>query len=416
MFKPAPNRAITFEHPGGPGDNAAAMMRRWLRPGELAPLGGWDLWRLREVGAWGDAARVLGARWEAVGGAALVERFGDRLVPLWRDKQLGRWLGTLGVPNPDAILVDAGPRGAALRPVDLKWCIDTAEHGQVAGETLRRLVERAGDRLAAILPGNGIESAYGDGLFATPERRLNRLYIRSRANREDARPIADTDLLAIPVEPHAFYGPLPGWSAARRLAAADRVSDPAADLDLADRYFHLGIGVRGALMAERRTVFDDRPDTSDEALLRVEPAVEADLDAQLDALLGEVGDSVRLLVRQLGRARAERGAQRQRLRLLERSPYGYGAFMRDAARAGRRPASEDRASLAELRVIYRQVTVSHAAAVRARGRELVAAGATVAEAFELLEAERDAFLRRARDAARAALETTRQGRGTKLRT
>src|SRR6266536_1643541 len=107
------------------------VMRRWLRSGDLPELGGWDLWRLREDGGWGDAARILGARWEEVGGGTLMERFGERLIPLWRDRALGRWLGSLGMPNPDAVLVDNGPDGAVLRPIDLKWAIDTAEHGQI---------------------------------------------------------------------------------------------------------------------------------------------------------------------------------------------------------------------------------------------------------------------------------------------
>src|SRR5205085_61678 len=105
------------------------MVTRWLRPGELAALGGWDLWRLREVGGWGDTGRILGARWEVLGGEALVARYGERVISLWRDRALGRWMGTLGVPNPDALLVELGADGVqTLRPVDLKWSLDTADY------------------------------------------------------------------------------------------------------------------------------------------------------------------------------------------------------------------------------------------------------------------------------------------------
>src|SRR5262249_26239159 len=148
----------------------------------------------------GDVARILGIRWEQVGGAALVARHGDVLVPLWRDKALGRWLGTLGLPNPDAILLDRTAE-PTLRPVDLKWAIDTATHTQIAGAALEELFRRAGDRLAALVP-DGLDGwTFGDGLFATPVRQLNRLFLRSRANRECDRPMLREDLLEIAVDP-----------------------------------------------------------------------------------------------------------------------------------------------------------------------------------------------------------------------
>src|SRR5687768_6587787 len=146
---------------------------RWLRPRELPQLGGWDLWRLREVGAWGDLGRRIGARWEEVGGAALVTVFGAPVVPLWQDRALTRWLGTLGLRNPDALLIERGGDGrVTVRPLDLKWSLDTADYGQIGGERLRQLFERAGDRLGAMVPSGSGPPRFGDGLFVSPERPL----------------------------------------------------------------------------------------------------------------------------------------------------------------------------------------------------------------------------------------------------
>src|SRR6476661_7095622 len=107
---------------------------RWLKPSQIAAHGGWDLWRLREVGGWGDAGRIVGLRWEEVGGAAALAALGERLLPLWPDRALGRWLGTVGLPNADALLVEpGGDGGLTLRPVDLKWTLDTADYSQISG-------------------------------------------------------------------------------------------------------------------------------------------------------------------------------------------------------------------------------------------------------------------------------------------
>lgn len=380
-------------------------MRRWLRPNELPQLAGWDLWRLREVGAWGDAARILGARWEEVGGQALVDRCGDAIVPLWRDRALGRWLGTLGLPNPDAILVE----GATLRPIDLKWAIDTATHTQVAAETFHQLVERAGDRLAALLPGAPTTWRLGDGYFATPDRPINRLYLRSRANQEDARAILARDVMWLPVDVPGFYAPLPGWATGRRLASFEGVDDPARDLETADRYFHLGVGVRGALAAGERSAFEERPDASDEALLRVDREVEQRIAARLDALLAATEGGVRDFVRRLGWAQVERRVLRQRLRELERPGYRFGDYMRDVRQARLGMLSDGAARTAAVREIYRDVSRSHAVELRRRGRALVVGGASEPEALEHLGG-RDEQARlndRARDLARTALRALR---------
>jgi hypothetical protein len=384
------------------------VMRRWLRPNELAELGGWDLWRLREVGAWGDVARILGARWEEIGGGALMERFPGRVVPLWRDRALGRWLGTLGLPNPDAVLIDPNGEAPTLHPVDLKWAIDTATHTQVAAETFGKLIERAGERLRALLPGDPASWRLADGYFATPDRPLNRLYLNSRANREDERAIQPRDVMALPLDVAAFYAPLPGWTTALRLAGLEGVDDPAREVETADRYFHLGVGVRGALVAQERSLFDERPDTSDEALLRIDPAMERVVADRAEALSAEAnGLGVRGIVRQLGRAQAERQVLRQRLRELERPTYRFGDFTRDARRARLGPPADPATRSAALRELYKDVSRAHAAALRDRGRALVAAGASTVEALDRLAADGAAMAELARERAQAGLRALR---------
>src|SRR5262245_31270547 len=258
LLRLAPRYCITR------GGAARVTLVRWLRPHDLPQMGGWDLWRLREVGAWGDLGRRIGARWEEVGGATLLALFGGRVVGLWSDRALGKWLGTLGLPNPDALLVEEGADGRlTLRPIDLKWSIDTAEYTQIAGERLRRLHERAGDRLAALLPSDG-EPRFGDGLFVAPERPLNRLFLGSRANLRREYPIEEREVRFVPVDVPSFFGPLPGWGAARRLAELEGAGQLERDLEVADRYYHLGVGVWGALAAADRSIFAAREGIADD--------------------------------------------------------------------------------------------------------------------------------------------------------
>jgi hypothetical protein len=379
-------------------------LTRWLKPGELAELGGWDLWRLREVGGWGDAGRIVGLRWEEVGGTAAIERFGECLIPLWRDKALGRWLGTVGLPNADAILVEhGGDGGLTLRPIDLKWTIDTAEYAQIAGETLRRLIEKAGARLTGLFPGTPERWRYGDGLFVAPDRPLNHLFLRSASNRKREYPIERREVVVVGVEPGVFYSPLPGWALARRLAELER-TDVERDFETADRYYFLAVGIRGALLAAARSLFAERDGGSDEQILRVDADDDARSLAAVERLIADRGArTARDLARQLGGAQAARQELRAQLRGLERSPYRYPDFASDARKAGLDVADTDEAATAALRLAYRDLSRDHAQAVRARGRAIVATGASEQAALETLRAESDRFKREVRARAREAL-------------
>jgi hypothetical protein len=376
---------------------------RWLKPGRIAGHGGWDIWRLREVGGWGDAGRIVGLRWEEVGGAAALDAFGERLLPLWPDRALGRWLGTIGLPNADALLVEpGGDGGLTLRSVDLKWTLDTADYSQISGATLRRLVEKAGQRLTARFPGAPSDWRFADGLFVSPDRPLNRLFLEARPNREREYPIEAREVRWVEVDVPAFFGPLPGWRVATWLAELER-SDPIRELETAERYYFLGVGLRGALLAAGRSVFAERENLTDEGLVRIDPAEDGRALARLESLVAERRlTTAREIARALGGGQAARQELRQQLRALERPAYRLGDFRVDAARA--RPSGEDdEAAEAALRALYREVGRAHAAAVRERGRELVEDGSDDPGALEQLRAEADAFKRRARVRARELL-------------
>lgn len=381
------------------------MYTRWLRPRELAGLGGWDLWRLREVGSWGDSGRVLGARWEALGGELVRGKYGVALVPLWTDRTLGRWLGTLGLPNPDAILVESGGDGVAtLRPVDLKWSIDTAEYSQIAGETLRGLIERAGSRLTAMLPSTDRGWRYGDGLFATPDRPLNRLFLASRANAKRPFPIEAREIRWLSLEANTFFEPLPAWPTARRLARLDRAESQLDDLEVADRYHHLAAGVRGALLAASRSLFAERDHAADDELLSAPPEVQAHVERAVEDLIqASQASSTRALVRAISAEQAARLDLRARLRVLERPGYRFGDFAADARRAKHVADAPEDVQLATIRELYRQLTREFAAAIRQRGRELQADGLSTIAALDQIRAEEDGHRRALRDRARALL-------------
>jgi hypothetical protein len=378
---------------------------RWLRPRELPQLGGWDLWRLREVGAWGDLGRRVGARWEEVGGAALATQFAAPVVPLWQDRALTRWLGTLGLRNPDALLVESGLDGrATVRPIDLKWSLDTADYGQIGGERLRQLFEKAGDRLGALLPPSSGPPRFGDGLFVSPERLLNRLFLRSAANAKKEYPIEVREVRLVRIDVPAFFAPLPGWATARRLAELERVSpeELEGDIELADRYYHLGVGVWGALSAADRSLFAEREGLADDDLLVRDDEVEAAVARRLEALIARLGArGARELVRELATAHAERTALRQERRGLERLPYRFPDFLDDARKA--KLPTEDEATIAKLRELYKELGRTHQVELRALGRELVAAGRTDAEALSELKEREGEMKRAARRRARELL-------------
>ena len=352
----------------------------------MPDLGGWDLWRLRDIGAWGDSGRVLGAAWERLGGARLGTEMGARLVPLWHDRALGQWLGTLGVPNPDAIIVDeADERGSSISPIDLKWSLDTAEPEQVAGSTLARLLDKAGARLTGLLPGDVNACHVADGHFATPDRELNRLLIASPANLKRERPVRSDDVIWLAVDVTSFFHPLPAWSVAEYLARFERNPAIQENIEVADRYYHLAAGLHGVILAQERILFGEREYLNDSVLLVPDALANERTMARLDDVIRQTGAiSARDIVRYFAPSQVARQEMRARLRGLERSPYRMGDLVEDAKKRGWLFEENDVLVQDRLRVIYREISRTHSATVRARGRNMVEAGMTTDAALDHL--------------------------------
>ncbi|TAK24577.1 MAG: hypothetical protein EPO26_04980 [Chloroflexota bacterium] len=381
------------------------MFIRWLRKGELPGLDDWDLWRLREIAAWGDGGRRLGSHWEAIGGAALTEMFGERVVPLWSDRALSRWLGTIGGRNPDAIAWERDGSEITLRALDLKFSVDTAEHDQVSADTLAGLFERGGERLAALLP-MAETMRFADGAFVSPERPLNRAFTRSGANARLSRPIRDDDIVYLPFDAHGFFEAMPGWRVAIALARIEDALDDLVDTETASRYYHLGVGIHGEMSEARRGIFAPREGVADDELLRLSPEDEAESVVDLDRI-ARAGDltSARAIARWLERRRAGRQHVVARRKEIEKLPYRWAEYLSDARRRGLDLGDAD--TNAAVRTLHRALAHGHRDAVRARGREMALGGMTDEEALDALMAEHERFSVDARRSARARLDELR---------
>ncbi|MBM4416930.1 MAG: hypothetical protein FJ033_01225 [Chloroflexi bacterium] len=359
------------------------MFRRWLRRSELPALLGWDLWMLREIASWGDGGRRLGARWEEVAGPRIPSILGVRTVDLWRERSITRWLGTLGVRNPDAVALGVVPgRGTVLRPIDLKFTLDTAEHDQVSAPVLTRLLEIGGDRLAGLLPEGCDGATVEDGLFVAPARPLNVAYLRSKVNCAQSRPILAADVHLIAIDAEEFHAPLPGWSLARRLASLDRRGDISSDFEVASTYYLLGVGVFGAAMAERRTIFAERDGIPDDELLRNDPSDEEAAETIVTASIAGGERSSRAILRNFERRRAVRKELVGRRRTIEQLPYGFKALNGDARRIGM--DTESPAGQAAIRSVHRRLTQDYRVRLRERGRALMVRGLSETETLDRL--------------------------------
>src|SRR5205807_878765 len=154
-----------------------------------------------------------------------------------------------------------------------------------------------------------------------PDRPLNRLFLRSSANARRPYPIEPREVHWLTVGAAEFFSPLPGWSVAGRLARLDGSAPPEGDIELAERYYHLGVGVRGVLVARGRSIFGERPSAADEALLDVDLDLEERVLVELEALIADLeATSTNAVVRELGRVQVELQELRIRLRGMLRTP------------------------------------------------------------------------------------------------
>lgn len=273
----------------------------------------------RRIGNWGSASRDIGDRWEVVGVARLRAQLpwsvvvgGGRSMTVDRVLTLdsgaaGAALQRAGISAPDLLLIgqvatSSGPR-LAVRAADLKVSLDTAERVQTAAARLPLTFARIASGLPQVatalleqarlldtsapvaeetvrqaLAGQWSEIAVIEGLFIAPDTGYNRWYLqelehRRRTGRAAPRlpyrgrrrdETGTTDLAeAGPLPAHLevvtsrdFLGVLPGWPETAVIAELDGVHLESADPAIVERCWRVANGLRGAILAIGRRLFD----------------------------------------------------------------------------------------------------------------------------------------------------------------
>jgi hypothetical protein len=337
-----------------------------------SPLTGRLVWH---IGDWGRASEHIGARWEHVAGALARERLGPLayLVVLAATPALMAEVLGSGLPHADALRTWREDDQLMLEPLDFKWSLETASARQVSSETLQRM-------LAAELP--ALETALADARVAlgldptsAPQARDGR-FVAPVHPANHAALLAEPELptLLLPLDPHAFFEPLPGWAAARAIARIESSDlDRLTGIDAIERYYRLGAGVEGALIRLQTGLFETEPTKVDAAaLIR-------------DLRRAGKARSLNSLLLHLQHALASRKLLEERLVLLPRSAYAFGRLRGDLQKLGLpRTVLDSRGALGRA---YAEVTRSIASEIRTTGQELVAAGVSTEDALDQLAAQ-----------------------------
>ena len=332
-----------------------------------SPLTGRLVWH---IGDWGRASEHIGARWEAVAGALARDRLGpdDQLVVLAATPSLMADVLASGLPHADALRASPEDGQLALEPLDFKWSLETASARQVSSETLARLLaaELASldSALAAARSAVGLDAGSEveprDGRFVAPVHPANHAAL-----------LAEPELptLLLPVEPHQFFAPLPGWAAAGALARLERADlDRLTGIEAVERYYRLGAGVDGALTRLRSSLFETEPTRVDATALMRELR-RAGKAPTLNALLVHLQQELE-----------KRKLLEDRLALLPRTAYPFGRLRGDLHKLRvPRAVLDSRGALGRA---YGEVTREMLAAIRAAGQELVASGVSQTDALE----------------------------------
>ena len=332
-----------------------------------SPLTGRLVWH---IGDWGRASEHIGARWEAVAGELARERLGprDQLVVLAATPNLMADVLASGLPHADALRAWRENSHLALEPLDFKWSLETASARQVSSETLARLLaaELASldSALAVARSALGLDASSAveprDGRFVAPVHPANHAALL-------AEPELPTMLL--PVEPHQFFAPLPGWAAARAVARLEGADlDRLTGIEAVERYYRLGAGVDGALTRLRSSLFETEPTRVDAAAL-IRELRRAGKAPTLNALLVHLQQELE-----------KRKLLEDRLALLPRTAYPFGRLRGDLHKLRvPRAVLDSRGALGRA---YGEVTREMLAAMRAAGQELVASGVSQTDALE----------------------------------
>jgi hypothetical protein len=235
-----------------------------------------------------------------------------------------------------------------------------------------------------------------DGFFFSPNSVANEHFLTSAENRRQEYPIEAKEVLFQAVDSFGFFEALPGWTTAREMARLDGATRGLPYLDTADRYYHLGRGVAGALTIMERSIFEEEED--------VDPAREVD---RFQAFLKSVSppSTGRIIERLGGIMRVRQAAQRD-LRDFTRSSLTFKDFADQVIQSGRASAGETEAAIRRTwGEAYRTMMDQIDLEIRAAGRKLRDTGATDTEALEALKDQREVYARRLRSRARKTIET-----------
>lgn len=372
-------------------------MRRWSGP--PANPAQFDLARVRQIGEWGHASRYLGSRWEVLGlerlAGAVAHREPVALIPVCADASLSALLAATGSKNPDVVLAFATEGNLLLQPADLKWSLDVASYQQISAEVLDHLlarVPRLGEDVLALIPDDlrARPVVTRDGFFFSPRTYANERFLTSSENKHQEYPLEASEVVLETVEPNAFFEVLPGWQTARELARLDGSLRGLGQIDTADRYYHFGAGVAGALASLEGSIFDDE--------VSVEPMEEVE---QLRAFSRTLSPpSTATIIDRLSVRMRQRQELVRRLRDLIRASYTFRDFATTLVAEG---LATDGQTERELRAQwgdrYRALVESEEVEIRAAGRTLRARGAADVEALDALERDRPSFARRVRSRA-----------------
>jgi hypothetical protein len=337
-----------------------------------SPLTGRLVWH---IGDWGRASEHIGARWEDVAGALARQQLGplDHLVVLAATPALMAEVLSSGLPHADALRTWADDGQLALEPLDFKWSLETASARQVTSETLQRLLAAELATLETALTqarqALGLEPTSAavarDGRFVAPVHPANHAAL-----------LAEPELptLLLPVDPHTFFEPLPGWSAAHALARLESADlDRLSGIEAIERYYRLGAGVEGALTRLHTGLFDTEPSKVDAAAL-IRDLRQSGKARTLNSLLLYLQHEL-----------ANRKTLEERLVLLPRSAYAFGRLRGDLQKLGLpRTVLDSRGALGRA---YTEVTREMTSAIRAAGQELVASGVSTEDALDQLAAQ-----------------------------
>ena len=376
-------------------------MRRWSgRPETPAQF---DLNRIRMIGEWGRASRYVGARWEEIGldllRAGVAGRSPVALLAVYAEPELARLLASTGSKNPDVVLSFAVEGALVLQPADLKWSLDVASYRQISAAVLAILlaqVPRLSEALRALLPPDlqAHEWTAKDGFFFSPRTFANERFLTSPENKRQEYPLEPVEVLFETVDAYDFFEPLPGWATARELARMDGSARGLGQIDSADRYYHLGAGVAGALVTLDGSIFDDEQP--------IEPAEEV---PRLRAFLGTLSPpSTGAAIEHLGTWMRQRNEVTRRFRDLTRASFSFRDFAGQLVVAGlATPEDSERDLRRRWSQTYRDLIDTAEAELRQAGRELRAKGASDVVALDTLERQREVYERRLRGRAQLAI-------------